>query len=305
MKAVLRLPDRDRSTPSRSSPCRGGSAPSSPRIPVTAHNTDLIVNGVVGEADVWVNGTEVATRDTVQGAYTRYTFDVTRLAAPRRQHARARGLSEQPEHDVHARQRRLDADPARQQHRLPVPDPAAHRRARSPCATRTSSRTTRADLSTAALTLKARRHQPRAHAAQTGDRLARRSRRPPVARSRVTQTRDGRRRRRRRPSRSPPATTRACASTTRASGGPTGWARSRCTACSTALSQRGSATRLAVRDVRHPDGHHAPDRRRRRSRRRARASSSSTACRSCSAPAAGPRTCSCATRHPIPPIRSR
>ncbi|MGZ4249894.1 MAG: glycosyl hydrolase 2 galactose-binding domain-containing protein [Solirubrobacteraceae bacterium] len=42
-------------------------------------NTDLIVNGVVGEADVWVNGHEVATRDTVQGDYMRYTFDVTGL----------------------------------------------------------------------------------------------------------------------------------------------------------------------------------------------------------------------------------
>jgi exo-1,4-beta-D-glucosaminidase len=42
-------------------------------------NADLIVNGVVGEADVWVNGHEVATRDTVQGDYTRYTFDVTGL----------------------------------------------------------------------------------------------------------------------------------------------------------------------------------------------------------------------------------
>ena len=42
-------------------------------------NTDLIVNGVVGEADVWVNGHEVATRATVQGDYTRYTFDVTGL----------------------------------------------------------------------------------------------------------------------------------------------------------------------------------------------------------------------------------
>ncbi len=44
-----------------------------------AVNTDLIVNGVVGEADVWVNGHEVATRDTVQGDYTRYTFDVSGL----------------------------------------------------------------------------------------------------------------------------------------------------------------------------------------------------------------------------------
>ena len=40
---------------------------------------ELIVNGVVGEANVWVNGTEVGTRDTVQGDYTRYTFDVTKL----------------------------------------------------------------------------------------------------------------------------------------------------------------------------------------------------------------------------------
>jgi exo-1,4-beta-D-glucosaminidase len=42
----------------------------------------LTVNGVVGEADVWVNGTEVATKATVQGDYTRYTFDVTKLLRP-------------------------------------------------------------------------------------------------------------------------------------------------------------------------------------------------------------------------------
>ena len=41
--------------------------------------TQLIVNGVVGQADVWVNGTEVATQATVQGDYTRYTFDITGL----------------------------------------------------------------------------------------------------------------------------------------------------------------------------------------------------------------------------------
>jgi exo-1,4-beta-D-glucosaminidase len=39
----------------------------------------LIVNGVVGQADVWLNGTEVATQSTVEGAYTRYTFSVTSL----------------------------------------------------------------------------------------------------------------------------------------------------------------------------------------------------------------------------------
>jgi exo-1,4-beta-D-glucosaminidase len=38
---------------------------------------NLVVNGIVGAADVWVNGHEVATQSTVEGAYTRYTFDVT------------------------------------------------------------------------------------------------------------------------------------------------------------------------------------------------------------------------------------
>ena len=40
----------------------------------------LIVNGVVGSANVWVNGTEVATSATVTGAYTRFTFNITSLA---------------------------------------------------------------------------------------------------------------------------------------------------------------------------------------------------------------------------------
>ncbi|MFL5863828.1 MAG: glycosyl hydrolase 2 galactose-binding domain-containing protein [Solirubrobacteraceae bacterium] len=37
----------------------------------------LIVNGVVGEADLWLNGHRVAGRTTLQGAYTQYTFDVS------------------------------------------------------------------------------------------------------------------------------------------------------------------------------------------------------------------------------------
>jgi exo-1,4-beta-D-glucosaminidase len=44
-----------------------------------SHYTALIINGVVGQADVWVNGHEVATQDTVQGDFTRYTFDITGL----------------------------------------------------------------------------------------------------------------------------------------------------------------------------------------------------------------------------------
>jgi exo-1,4-beta-D-glucosaminidase len=39
----------------------------------------LIVNGVIGSATVWVNGTQVATSATVTGAYTRFTFNISNL----------------------------------------------------------------------------------------------------------------------------------------------------------------------------------------------------------------------------------
>jgi exo-1,4-beta-D-glucosaminidase len=39
----------------------------------------LTVNGVIGSANVWVNGTQVATSSTVTGDYTRFTFDITGL----------------------------------------------------------------------------------------------------------------------------------------------------------------------------------------------------------------------------------
>jgi len=39
----------------------------------------LIVNGVIGSANVWVNGQEVASAATVTGAYTRFTFNITGL----------------------------------------------------------------------------------------------------------------------------------------------------------------------------------------------------------------------------------
>ena len=42
----------------------------------------LIVNGVIGSANVWLNGHEVSTSATVTGAYTRFTFNVTSLAVP-------------------------------------------------------------------------------------------------------------------------------------------------------------------------------------------------------------------------------
>jgi exo-1,4-beta-D-glucosaminidase len=40
----------------------------------------LIVNGVIGSANIWVNGQQVATSATVAGAYTRFTFNITSLA---------------------------------------------------------------------------------------------------------------------------------------------------------------------------------------------------------------------------------
>jgi exo-1,4-beta-D-glucosaminidase len=42
----------------------------------------LIVNGVIGSANVWVNGHEVATSSAVTGAYTRFAFDITGLVRP-------------------------------------------------------------------------------------------------------------------------------------------------------------------------------------------------------------------------------
>ena len=45
----------------RCSRCRGGSGRTSRPIRAAGRYADLIVNGVVGEADVWVNGQEVAT----------------------------------------------------------------------------------------------------------------------------------------------------------------------------------------------------------------------------------------------------
>src|SRR5262245_31803422 len=47
--------------------------------PPAGQNAKLVLNGVVGTADVWVNGTEVATSATVSGAYAKRVFDITSL----------------------------------------------------------------------------------------------------------------------------------------------------------------------------------------------------------------------------------
>jgi exo-1,4-beta-D-glucosaminidase len=47
--------------------------------PPAGQSAKLVINGVVGKADVWVNGTEVATSATVAGAYAKRVFDITSL----------------------------------------------------------------------------------------------------------------------------------------------------------------------------------------------------------------------------------
>ena len=52
-----------------------------PNLPA-GQDAKLIVNGVIGSANVWVNGHQVATSATVTGAYTRFTFDITGQVLP-------------------------------------------------------------------------------------------------------------------------------------------------------------------------------------------------------------------------------
>jgi exo-1,4-beta-D-glucosaminidase len=42
----------------------------------------LIINGVIGSANVWVNGQQVAAPSTVTGAYTKFSFNITGLVRP-------------------------------------------------------------------------------------------------------------------------------------------------------------------------------------------------------------------------------
>src|SRR5256884_1234606 len=42
----------------------------------------VVVNGIVGQADVWINGTEVGSQSSVRGAFASQTFDITGLVRP-------------------------------------------------------------------------------------------------------------------------------------------------------------------------------------------------------------------------------
>ena len=50
-------------------------------------NATLEVRGIMGQADLWVNGVEVATRATIQGSEPEYSFDITRLVEGRKRNA--------------------------------------------------------------------------------------------------------------------------------------------------------------------------------------------------------------------------
>jgi exo-1,4-beta-D-glucosaminidase len=59
------------------------------RVPGPGENATLEVRGVIGQADLWVNGVQVATRDTIQGSEPEYTFDITELVNGRSPNALA------------------------------------------------------------------------------------------------------------------------------------------------------------------------------------------------------------------------
>ena len=45
-------------------------------------NAELQIRGIMGKADLWVNGTQVSTQDVLQGSEPEYDFDVTSLLKP-------------------------------------------------------------------------------------------------------------------------------------------------------------------------------------------------------------------------------
>src|SRR4051794_20404409 len=45
-------------------------------------SASLEIRGIMGQADLWVNGTQVATRTVIQGSEPEYVFDVTSLVKP-------------------------------------------------------------------------------------------------------------------------------------------------------------------------------------------------------------------------------
>src|SRR3954469_25180800 len=45
-------------------------------------NASLEIRGIMGQADLWVNGTQISTRSVIQGSEPEYVFDITSLVKP-------------------------------------------------------------------------------------------------------------------------------------------------------------------------------------------------------------------------------
>ena len=214
----------------------------------------------LAQADVWVNGTEVATAATVDGDYTSFTFDVTSLLRPGTNSLALEMYPNDPNtmftlDDVDWNQIPPDNNTGIQfPVQLHVSDALA-------ISNSYVTQDDAADLSSAALTVTPM--SPTAPPArQTGDGRRRRSP-PPGGGGPITVSQPV----------TVPASTQpdrdlhaggfpALTITTRSSGGPTRWAASRCTRWPTlgAAGRRRAPTRPAEH-VRHPLGHLLPDRR--------------------------------------------
>ena len=88
-------------------------------------SAQLVLRGILGKADVWVNGVEIATQLT--GSEAEHTYDVTSLLQPGANALAIELAPNDPGTLPHAGPRRLGPDPARPEHGHQVPGPAAHR----------------------------------------------------------------------------------------------------------------------------------------------------------------------------------
>ena len=111
--------------PRRATPCRGGSAPSSRPICRPARAPSSQIRGIMGKADLWVNGTQVSTAGRAPGLGARVRLRHHEPDQAGRQRDRAQALREQPGRDAQPGLQRLDAGRARPEHGPEVPGPPA------------------------------------------------------------------------------------------------------------------------------------------------------------------------------------
>ena len=268
----------------------------------TGQTATLIVNGVVGSANVWVNGTEVATSTTVTGAYTRFTFNITSLI---RSGTNSLAIEVNPNDptsmftldDVDWTQIPPDNNTGIQ---FPV-----QLQVDGALAVGNShvNQTDAADLSSAALTVKTdvTNYTTTSQTATVTATIT-----PPGSGTPITVTQNVT---------VPASTTQTVQFTPSAFPAltitsPQVWWPYQLGAqplytLTASVAQGSHELQHDHRDLRHQDRHVLPDRLERHRADRAHEPSRSTACRSSSGAAATTRTCSCTTRPPTPPSRSR